>query len=251
MSSAVAVADAPDVATVERGRRRLRRQLPNDAVWGWALPLAITALAAGLRMWRITRPKAKVFDEVYYAHDAWNLLKHGVELDAGKHDTAPGFIVHPPLGKWMIAVGEALFGNNPLGWRFSAAIVGSLAVLMIARIARRLFRSTALGCIAGLLLAFDGLEFVHSRTSMLDIFLMFWVLAAFGCLLLDRDQGRRKLASLLAEPLDPQSRGPWLGIRPWRWACGFCLGAAVATKWDGLYWIPVFYALAVFWDGGA
>ena len=41
-------------------------------------------------------------------------------------------------------------------------------------------RSTLLGCVAGLLLALDGLEFVMSRTALLDIFVMFWVLAAFA-----------------------------------------------------------------------
>ena len=66
-------------------------------------------------------------------------------------------------------------------------MVGSLAILLLARIARRMTRSTLLGCVAGLLLALDGLEFVMSRTALLDIFLMFWVLAAFGCLVVDRD----------------------------------------------------------------
>jgi len=253
MSSAVAVAERLDSETRERVRRRLFRKIPHDTLWGWVIPLAITAFAGFLRFWRITRPKGKVFDEVYYAHDAWNLLHHGVELDAGKHDQTAGFIVHPPLGKWMIAVGEGLFGNNPLGWRFSAAVIGTISVLLIARIARRLFRSPVLGCVAALLLAFDGLEFVQSRTSMLDIFLMFWVLAAFGALVADRDDGRVRLLSALdavgSGEVSPM--GPFLGVRPWRWVCGFCLGAAIATKWDGLFWIPVFLLLAVWWDAGA
>ena len=70
----------------------------------------------------------------------------------------------------MIGFGESLFGiNNSFGWRFSSAVVGTLAILMIGRIGRRLFGSTMLGCIAALLLAFDGEEFVHSRTGLLDI----------------------------------------------------------------------------------
>src|SRR4051812_821232 len=159
-----------DQEALHRIRDRLVRPLPSDGWWGWLLPLAITGVALFMRLWRISRPHAKVFDETYYAHDAWDLLHNGVELDSNANDQAPGFIAHPPLGKWAIAVGEAIFGNTPLGWRFSAAIVGSLSILMIARIARRLFRSTLLGCIAALLLAFDGLEFEQSRTSMLDIF---------------------------------------------------------------------------------
>jgi dolichyl-phosphate-mannose--protein O-mannosyl transferase len=242
-----------DREAVDRIRARLLRPMPTDVLLGWLLPLALAGVSLAMHLWRITRPGDKVFDETYYAHDSWNLLHHGVELDANSHDTAPGFVVHPPLGKWVIAVGEAWWGNTPLGWRFASAVVGSLAVLLIARIARRLFRSTLLGCIAGLLLMFDGLEFVQSRVSMLDIFLMFWVLAAFGCLLLDRDQGRDRLTDRLGELGRPlgEERGPWLGARPWRWACAFCLGAAVATKWDGLFWVPVFLVLALVWDWGA
>src|SRR5437764_507437 len=235
MASAAAVATAPDAELRSRARDRLHRQLPRDAFWGWALPVLIAALAAALRMWHIARPPKKVFDEVYYAHDAWSLLHHGVELDAGSHDKSPAFIVHPPLGKWMIAAGEAIFGNHAFGWRFSAAVVGSLSVLMIARIARRLFRSTTLGCVAGALLALDGLEFVQSRTSMLDIFLMFWVLAAFGCLVRDRDDGRWRIA----RRLEYGEAVGFLGVRPWRIACRICLGAAAATKSDGGFWLPV------------
>ena len=36
-------------------------------------------------------------------------------------------------------------------------------------------RSTLLGCLGGLLLALDGLEFVLSRTGILDIFPMAWI----------------------------------------------------------------------------
>ena len=50
-----------------------------------------------------------------------------------------------------------------------------------------------LGCVAGLLLALDGLELVLSRTAILDIFVMFWVLAAFGLLVIDRDRTRARL----------------------------------------------------------
>src|SRR5262249_40681395 len=55
-------------------------------------------------------------------------------------------------------------------------------------------RSTLLGCVAGLLLALDGLEFVMSRTALLDIFVMFWVLAAFAALVVDRDRTRARYA---------------------------------------------------------
>ena len=32
--------------------------------------------------------------------------------------------VHPPLGKWLIALGIRIFGMNPVGWRIGAAVAG-------------------------------------------------------------------------------------------------------------------------------
>jgi dolichyl-phosphate-mannose-protein mannosyltransferase len=156
----------------------------------------------------------------------------------------------------MIAVGEWLFGaDSAFGWRFSAALVGTLSVLLLARIARRLFGSTLLGVVAGLLLAVDGHHLVHSRTSLLDIFLSFWVLAAFSCLLVDRERARQRLARRVARAVEEgrpvRGAGPGLGWRPWRVLAGVCLGLAVGTKWSGLYFLAVFGAMTVLWDVGA
>jgi dolichyl-phosphate-mannose--protein O-mannosyl transferase len=257
-------------ATLDRIRARLVRPIPGSPLWGWLLPVAVTVLGGIARFWRLTRPGGHtltnptsiVFDETYYAHDSWSLLHHGVETDGLMKSSA--FVVHPPLGKWMMAIGEAIFDHgktvtfhgtiypaSPLAFRFMGALVGTLAILLVARIARRMFRSTAMGVIAGTLLALDGLEFVQSRTAMLDIYLMFWVIAAFGCLVVDRDHGRRRLADRLTGPLSLYDWGPKIGFRPWRWGAALCIGAACATKWNGAFYIPALILLAVAWDIGA
>ncbi|MDQ6650650.1 MAG: phospholipid carrier-dependent glycosyltransferase [Actinomycetota bacterium] len=229
--------------------QRLRPLLPTDRWWGWLGPGLVTALAGFLSFNRLSRPHGLMFDEVYYAKDAYALLRHGYELN-GAGD-GPGFVVHPPLGKWLIALGEAAFGNNELGWRFSAAVVGTLSVLILARTARRLTGSTLLGCFAGLLLSLDGLHFVSSRISMLDIFLMFWVTAGFACLVADRDLGRARLARALSSGRPVRPAGPRLGVRWWRLAAGGSLGAACATKWSGVYYVAAFGLLAFAWEVGA
>jgi dolichyl-phosphate-mannose--protein O-mannosyl transferase len=159
-------------------------------------------------------------------------------------------VVQPEVGKELIAVGEWLFGLNSFGWRFSSAVFGSLAILVMCRIARRMTRSTLLGCIAGLLMALDGLEFVLSRTGILDIFLMFFVLAAFGCLLIDRDQSRAALAEGVARREGGEA-GPRLGLRKWQLICGIFLGLAFGTKWIAAWYIIGFAALGISWDIGA
>jgi dolichyl-phosphate-mannose--protein O-mannosyl transferase len=242
---------------------RLCPPMPKDRFGlGWIAPLLVTGLAALLRFRHLGYPKALVFDETYYAKDAWTLLHSGLEKSwpAGADakvlqghpvfDDKAEFVVHPPIGKWLIGLGEQVFGMNPFGWRFAVALLGTLSVLMLARTTRRMTRSTLLGCTAGLLLTLDGLHFVMSRTALLDIILMFFVLAAFGCLVIDRDHTRAKLARLVEQrPPGPfPGPGPRLGFRPWRLAAGLCLGLAVGTKWNGLYFIVVFGVLTVAWD---
>ena len=247
-------------------RDRLVPPMPAASAWGWAGPLLVTLFGGFLRFYRLGAPHGVVFDETYYVPDAWSILKHGVEynhphnvnnllVSGSTHVlTGPGeYVAHPPFGKVLIAVGEWMFGLNPFGWRFAVAVAGTLAILMTARITRRMTRSTLLGCVAGLLVALDGLEFVLSRTAILDIFVMFWTLAAFGMLVLDRDAARARLAALTehAPAADLEGGGPKLGIRWRRVLAGVFLGLAVATKWNGIWYIFAFAAMAIAWDIGA
>jgi dolichyl-phosphate-mannose-protein mannosyltransferase len=259
---------------VQRTRDELRARLlgtrrADSSPLAWAAVFAVTFVAGLLRFWRLDQPHRLVFDETYYVKQGVSYLRKGYELRWNGNATAsvdakfrsgdtnvfldePDFVVHPPIGKWMIAAGEWIFGPaSSWGWRFSAALCGTLSILMVVLITRRLLRSTLLGVVAGLLLAVDGHHFVLSRTGLLDIFLMFWALAAFGCLLLDRDDGRRRLADAVARGAPLTGFGPGLGFRWWRLAAAVCLGLACGTKWSGLYFVAVFGLMTVLWDVGA
>ncbi|GAA5008387.1 phospholipid carrier-dependent glycosyltransferase [Kitasatospora paranensis] len=259
----------PDVVPPSPVLMRLGLRLP-DRLWswlcywsGWLGPAAVALFGGVLRLWQLGSPHALIFDETYYAKDAYALWQGGYETSWGDdangrilaanpsvpYRTDPAYIVHPPVGKWLIGLGEQIYGMNPVGWRFMTALLGMVSILMIARIGRRLFRSTLLGCVAGLLLAVDGLHFVMSRAALLDLVVMFWFLAAFGFLLLDRDRTR----GLLAERLEQAPAGDWLflGWRPYRLAAAVSLGLMSATKWSGMYALLAFALLSVCWDIGA
>lgn len=217
----------------------------RDRVLSWVVTLTVTAVAAFVRLWSVGFPRQKIFDEVYYPPNAAQLIRQGYESNPGHL-----FVVHPPLGKWCIAAGIELFGNNSLGWRFPGAVAGSLAVLLLVRITRRMTGSTLLGGVAGLLLALDGLSVVMSRTALLDIYLQPFILGGFGALVIDRDRVRARLAeAVLDGPL--QGFGPRLGPRPWRLLGGVLLGASCSVKWSGVYFLAAFAILSAFWDRSA
>ena len=246
---------------------RLRVPMPTDRLTGWLVTLLITAIAFTIRLVHLGRPRNLVFDETYYAKDAYSLLRFGYERSwpesanasvlAGNPDVmnrAPAFIVHPQVGKWLIAGGEQLFGMNSFGWRFGSLVFGTLLVLVTIRLVRRVSRSTLVGALAGVLLTFDGLAFVMSRTALLDIFLAFFLVAAVACLAADRDWFRDRLARHLESRGLPDLGGrfgPALVLRPWRVAAGLCFGLALGTKWNALYVLAAFALLSLAWDVGA
>ncbi|WP_235926216.1 dolichyl-phosphate-mannose--protein mannosyltransferase [Actinokineospora pegani] len=258
--SAVAVEDRPTGTSGPEHRGEpptptregvLGRPMPADRLRGWLVTAVIGVIGAVVRFQNLGTPTdngTPVFDEKHYVPQAWQMLRNG-----GFEDN-PGYrlTVHPPLGKTLISLGEWLFGYNGWGWRFTAALAGALMIVLVVRIARRLTRSTLLGAIAGVLLISDGVSHLQSRMGMLDIFLAFFVLAAFACLLVDRDQVRSRLAIAVAEGWAHESPyGPRVGARWWRTATGVLLGLACGTKWSGLYYIAAFGLLVVMFDVSA
>ncbi|WP_173040169.1 dolichyl-phosphate-mannose--protein mannosyltransferase [Phytohabitans flavus] len=256
-----AVADGEDRPASEPERSGVaeivrRRLLPFEArldPYSWLATGVIVLIAGILRLVNLDRPKGLIFDEVYYPTDAWDMLQHGVEWD--EKNNGPAYVVHPPLGKWMIAIGEQIFGYNEWGWRISGAVIGTLSILIMIRVARRMFHSTVLGCAAGLLMALDGFHLVLSRIALLDIFLMFFIVAAFGTLVMDRDSRRARWLRALEGGLDPTAPGPAgrlpIGVPWWRIATFALLGCACAVKWSAIWFVPVFVLMIVLWEVGA
>jgi dolichyl-phosphate-mannose--protein O-mannosyl transferase len=176
-------------------------------------PILIALASFFLRLFNLGDIKTFIFDEVYYVDGARDLLKFGVEVSGN----SPEFIVHPPIGKWLIAGGIQIFGDNAFGWRFATALAGSLMILLIALIAHRLFRNSLLTALASALMAVDGLALVHSRTALLDNFLALFILAA-----------------------------TYFFLRRQYWLTSLALGLAIGTKWSAVYFIAIFGMIALY-----
>lgn len=248
-----------------RAASRIRLE---DPFVGWSASIGVALLALFLRLWHLGSPREFEFDETYYAKDAWSLANFGYVRNYvdGANDKIldgtttgiwkddPAMIVHPEVGKWIIALGEKAFGMDPFGWRVSAAVVGALMVLVMCRLARRVTGSTALGLVAGLLLSLDGLQFVLSRLALLDIFVAFFMLCAVTCLVIDRDWYRAKMARLVTESITSATAwGPVLRLlfRPWLVLGGISFGLAIGTKWTAIFPLAAFGVMVWLWSAGA
>lgn len=263
MTAPVPLLPAPKERLTRYGRLRDRVLLDPD--WRrslrWLAPLVVTAIAAVLRLINIGHPHQLAFDETYYVKDAWSLWTLGYEgtWGEGANDAfvtlqqlplseQGSFIVHPPLGKWLIALGMAIGGpDNSAGWRLATALLGTASVLLVYLIARTLSGSIVVATVAGLLIALDGLSIVLSRIALLDGILTFFVLLGVLFVLLDRRQTIPLLERRDPEAPDP-FWGPILWRRPWLIAAGLALGAACAVKWSGLYVLAAFGLYVVVTD---
>lgn len=238
----------------------------RQRLWYWGGPVFVTLLAALLRLINLGTPHALVFDETYYVKDAWTLWNNGYESSWGSGNSDEKFtsgdvmaftkdasyVVHPQLGKWLIALGINLFGpTNSFGWRFSVAVAGIIAVWLIVIIARKLTGSTLIGVIAGGLMALDGLAITLSRVSVLDNFLMLFALVGFYFVILDRGWARERLHDrVLANRAGGgfYTWGPVLWWRPWLMAAGIAFGLASGIKWSGLWFVVAFGIFTVIMD---
>lgn len=225
----------------------------------WVATGVSTLLAAVLRLVGLDRITTLIFDETYYVKEAYSYTRLGyagkwVENSDGRFVTGDfsgltqvgDYVVHPMTGKWLIAIGGQIFGwDNPVGWRISAVVAGTVGVFLLCRIAWNLFRSPTIVALAGLFLATDGIDLVLSRTSLLDVFLSTFVLGAFLAVIKDQQEAHPRLVARLRawQDSDATARrgalGPSSGSRRWLLVAGVLLGLACSAKWSGIYAIAV------------
>jgi dolichyl-phosphate-mannose-protein mannosyltransferase len=191
------------------------------------LIVAVSAVAAVVRLLAVGSPAELVFDEIYYAQNACLLVAAPDVCGVAE----PLSNAHPPLGQWLIAIGIAVVGYDPFGWRIASVVAGVLTVALTYVLARLVIRTDSprppgVGAtVASGLLAVDVLHLVQSRIAMLDVFLAMFVVAAFVAVILD----------LRSAPRDRHGIGQRVFGRPWRMMAGVLIGCALALKWSGVY----------------
>ena len=157
---------------------------PKDPI-RWCAALALAFLLACLPFLTVvTHP---YFDEVHYLPAAREFLTLGTFINRE----------HPLVGKELIALGIALFGDNPWGWRLLPTLFGTLALFAAMRALWFGTQSRFATLSYGVLVATGFHLFIHARIAMLDIFyLTFLCVAAwqFAGAIRQPEQGRWRIA---------------------------------------------------------
>ena len=143
----------------------LRRLYKWEYIWLCLIVLATLVLHFVI----VANPNSLILDEQYYVNEARNISdNHTIQ-----------FQEHPPLGKLFIVSGMKIFGDNTLGWRFFSILLGTGCIVLFYFICRRLNMSSRTASIATFLLALENMTFIQASVAMLDVFFLFFMLAAF------------------------------------------------------------------------
>src|ERR1051326_111416 len=117
----------------------------------------------------------------------------------------------------MIAAGIRLFGDTPFGWRFFGVVCGALTVLGVYFWTYLLVWKNDLAITAASLTLLNNFTFIMSRTAMMDVYLVAFVVLA---ILAFTAALELQIAVNLRRVLMASS-GLWLGL-------------ACASKWNGI-----------------
>ncbi|HIT85505.1 MAG TPA: glycosyltransferase family 39 protein [Candidatus Ornithomonoglobus intestinigallinarum] len=151
------------------------------------------------------------FDEIYHARTGYEFV-HGLDVYEW---------THPPLGKDLIALGIALFGMTPFGWRCVGTFFGVLMIPVIYLFARRLLKYKWAAALAAVLFTFDFMHFAQTRIATIDVYVTFFIMLMYYfmykyCTMSFYDTPVKKTLVPLA-------------------LCGISMGLGIASKWTGIY----------------
>lgn len=152
-------------------------------------------------------PRGYNFDEFHYVPTA----KQFLELKVNRNWE------HPPLAKELMAVGIAIGGDRPFGWRLMSTVFGALTLVGMYLWGLALFRDQRTALWVAALTLFNQLLYVQARIGMLDTFMMGFLAFAMA-----------SFSALWRSGLKPHQ------LRRLLYFCGAMLGFATAAKWFGV-----------------
>jgi predicted membrane-bound dolichyl-phosphate-mannose-protein mannosyltransferase len=176
--------------------------------------IGVLVFSFATRVYNLSKPDKEYFDEVYHAFTAKLMLQADPKAWEWWNPNPEGFAyewTHPPVAKLGMELGMKVFGENSFGWRIPGAILGAGSVFLVYLLARLIFNDELVGILSAATFSLDGLPLVASRIGMNDAYLLFFVLLSLYFYLRDKNF----LSALF-------------------------LGLALASKWSGLWSVPIF-----------
>ncbi|KAB0509793.1 lipid IV(A) 4-amino-4-deoxy-L-arabinosyltransferase [Pseudomonas moorei] len=138
----------------------------------WALPLLLVLMALAYLL-PLGTHGLWIPDETRYAQISQQMLLSGNWVSPHFMDVR--YFEKPVAGYWMIAIGQALFGQNLFGVRFASALSTALSVLLCYLIARRMWNEPRKSFACALLYMSLTVIAAQAGYANLDPQFTFWV----------------------------------------------------------------------------
>jgi 4-amino-4-deoxy-L-arabinose transferase-like glycosyltransferase len=148
---------------------------------GKPLLLVLCGLALFVFLWRLGATSLDDWDEAIYAQVAREMVQNGDWITL--HWGGQPWFEKPPLLIWSTAVLFTIFGVSEFWARAASALSGVGVIVLVYLSGKRLYRSSAIGLLAAIILL-TAPHFVHlARFGTMDVMLtMFIFLAIYGYL---------------------------------------------------------------------
>lgn len=138
----------------------------------WALPLLLALMALAYLL-PLGSHGLWIPDETRYAQISQGMLLSGNWVSPHFMDVR--YFEKPAAGYWMIAIGQALFGQNLFGVRFASALSTGLSVLLCYLVARRMWNEPRKSFACALLYMSFSVIAASAGYANLDPQFTFWV----------------------------------------------------------------------------
>jgi outer membrane protein assembly factor BamB len=135
-------------------------------------------------------------DEQTYSQWAFNMLKTGDYLTPQAFGGVAMWIGKPPLFMWLMSLAYQVFGVNNFASRFWSAVFGSLSLVLIFYLGKKLY-NLHVGFISALVLGTFTTFYSFARHAMTDVPFVFFILASIYFLLLsEKPENANRYAAL-------------------------------------------------------
>ncbi|RON09947.1 4-amino-4-deoxy-L-arabinose lipid A transferase [Pseudomonas brassicacearum] len=138
----------------------------------WALPLLLIAFGL-VYLLPLGTHGLWIPDETRYAQVSQEILLSGNWVSP--HFMGLRYFEKPIAGYWMIAIGQALFGDNLFGVRIASALSTGLSIMLTYLIARRLWNDPRKSIASALLYMSFAVIAIQGGYANLDPQFTFWV----------------------------------------------------------------------------
>ncbi len=128
-----------------------------------------------------------VADEQTYSQWAFHMLKTGDFITPWAYSDFLLWIGKPPLFMWLMSLAYPVFGATNFATRVWSAIFGTLSLVFVFYLGKRLY-NLHVGLVSALVLGTFTTFYVFARHAMLDVSLVFFILASIYFLFLSEKQ---------------------------------------------------------------